>query len=58
MRYFLLIPPLHPLLVRAGTTSKSKRRRMGRASSSKAAVDSDEEAPLSGARVEEDLAAV
>uniref|UniRef100_M1DHE2 Putative plant transposon protein domain-containing protein n=1 Tax=Solanum tuberosum TaxID=4113 RepID=M1DHE2_SOLTU len=46
------------VLLGAGTTSKSKMRRMGRASSSKAVVDSDEEAPLSGARVKEDLAAV
>uniref|UniRef100_M1DNB9 Uncharacterized protein n=1 Tax=Solanum tuberosum TaxID=4113 RepID=M1DNB9_SOLTU len=29
-------PPLHPILVRVGSTSRSKRRRMGRANSSKA----------------------
>ncbi|KAH0685782.1 hypothetical protein KY290_017318 [Solanum tuberosum] len=40
MRYFLWIPPFHPLLVRQGSTSRSKRRRTGRASSSKATVDS------------------
>ncbi|KAH0719976.1 hypothetical protein KY290_004891 [Solanum tuberosum] len=33
-------------------------RRTGRASSSKTTVDSDDDDPLSGARVEEDLAAV
>uniref|UniRef100_M1D924 Putative plant transposon protein domain-containing protein n=1 Tax=Solanum tuberosum TaxID=4113 RepID=M1D924_SOLTU len=47
--------PLHPLLVRTGYTSRSKRRRTGRASSSKVAVISDDDDPLSGARVEADL---
>uniref|UniRef100_M1DN20 Putative plant transposon protein domain-containing protein n=1 Tax=Solanum tuberosum TaxID=4113 RepID=M1DN20_SOLTU len=51
-------PPLHRLLIRSGSTSRSKRRRTGRASSSKAVVDSNDEAPLSGAQVKEDLAAV
>uniref|UniRef100_M1DM57 Putative plant transposon protein domain-containing protein n=1 Tax=Solanum tuberosum TaxID=4113 RepID=M1DM57_SOLTU len=51
-------PPIHPLLVRQGSTSRSKRGRTGRASSSKAAVDSDNEDPLSGAWVEEDLKAI
>uniref|UniRef100_M1DIY9 Uncharacterized protein n=1 Tax=Solanum tuberosum TaxID=4113 RepID=M1DIY9_SOLTU len=51
-------PLFHPLLIRSGSTFKSKRRRTGRANSSKAAVDSDDKAPLLGARVEEDLAAV
>uniref|UniRef100_M1DXF8 Uncharacterized protein n=1 Tax=Solanum tuberosum TaxID=4113 RepID=M1DXF8_SOLTU len=51
-------PPLHPLLVRSGSTSRGKRRRISKASSSKAAVDLDDEDPLSGARVEEDLEAV
>uniref|UniRef100_M1DUM8 Uncharacterized protein n=1 Tax=Solanum tuberosum TaxID=4113 RepID=M1DUM8_SOLTU len=39
------------------STSRNKRRRTGRASSSKAAVDSNE-APLSGAQVKEDMVAV
>uniref|UniRef100_M1DUV9 Uncharacterized protein n=1 Tax=Solanum tuberosum TaxID=4113 RepID=M1DUV9_SOLTU len=51
-------PPFYPLLVRQGSTSRSKRRRTGRASSSKTDVDSDDEDPLSGARVEEDMEAV
>uniref|UniRef100_M1DMY5 Putative plant transposon protein domain-containing protein n=1 Tax=Solanum tuberosum TaxID=4113 RepID=M1DMY5_SOLTU len=52
-------PPLHPLLVRTSSTSRSKRRRRtGRASNSKEAVDSDDEDPILGARVEEDLEAV
>uniref|UniRef100_M1DPX3 Putative plant transposon protein domain-containing protein n=1 Tax=Solanum tuberosum TaxID=4113 RepID=M1DPX3_SOLTU len=42
----------HPLMVRHGSTSGSKRRRTGRASNSKAAVDSDDEGLLSDARVE------
>ncbi|KAH0722441.1 hypothetical protein KY290_005095 [Solanum tuberosum] len=41
-----------------GSTSRSKMRRTGRASSSKEAGDSDDEDPLSSARVEEDLEAV
>ncbi|KAH0698648.1 hypothetical protein KY284_012863 [Solanum tuberosum] len=51
-------PPLHPLLVRSGSTSRSKRRRTSRASSSRAAAGSDDEDPLSGAWVEEDLEVV
>uniref|UniRef100_M1DHC7 Putative plant transposon protein domain-containing protein n=1 Tax=Solanum tuberosum TaxID=4113 RepID=M1DHC7_SOLTU len=49
---------LHPLFVRASSTSRSKRRNTDRASSSKAAVDSDDESPILGARVDEDLAAL
>ncbi|KAH0685721.1 hypothetical protein KY290_017249 [Solanum tuberosum] len=48
-------PPLHPLLVRTGSTSRGKRRRTGSASSSKAVLNSDDDDPLSDARVEEDL---
>ncbi|KAH0748634.1 hypothetical protein KY290_027866 [Solanum tuberosum] len=48
----------HPLMVRHGSTSGSKRRRTGRASNSKAAVDSDDEGVLSDARVDEDLETV
>ncbi|KAH0699044.1 hypothetical protein KY284_013259 [Solanum tuberosum] len=51
-------PPFHHLFIRSGSTSRSKKMRTGRASSSKAAMDLDDEAQLSGARVEEDLAAV
>uniref|UniRef100_M1DAE6 Putative plant transposon protein domain-containing protein n=1 Tax=Solanum tuberosum TaxID=4113 RepID=M1DAE6_SOLTU len=51
-------PPLHPLLVRTCSTSRSKRRRTGRDSSSKTAMDSNDEDPLSGARVEEDIEVV
>uniref|UniRef100_M1DXI4 Putative plant transposon protein domain-containing protein n=1 Tax=Solanum tuberosum TaxID=4113 RepID=M1DXI4_SOLTU len=53
--------PSHPLLVRQGSTSQSKRRKTNRASSSKVAVESDEEGgddtrpPLSASHVEEDL---
>uniref|UniRef100_M1D8X6 Putative plant transposon protein domain-containing protein n=1 Tax=Solanum tuberosum TaxID=4113 RepID=M1D8X6_SOLTU len=56
--YLLWIPPLHPLLVRSGSTSRGKKRRTGRESSSKEAASSDDEGPLSGAQVKEDLAAV
>ncbi|KAH0698472.1 hypothetical protein KY284_012687 [Solanum tuberosum] len=41
-----------------GSSYRSKRRRTCKASSSKTFVDLDEEDPLSGARVEEDLEAV
>lgn len=51
IRYFPLIP-LHALLVRNGF-SKSRRTLMSR--SCKAVMDSDDEDPLSGARVKEDL---
>ncbi|KAH0665019.1 hypothetical protein KY285_026225 [Solanum tuberosum] len=67
-------PPLHPLLVRSVSTSRSKRRRMDRASSSEAAAEADDKVgengagddtlstrsnhPLSGAQVEEDLVVV
>uniref|UniRef100_M1DC48 Uncharacterized protein n=1 Tax=Solanum tuberosum TaxID=4113 RepID=M1DC48_SOLTU len=51
-RYFLWIPP-SPLLVRTSSTSRRKKRRTGRASRTKTATDSDNEA-----QVEEDLAAV
>ncbi|KAH0661343.1 hypothetical protein KY284_026274 [Solanum tuberosum] len=67
-------PPFNPLLVRSGSTSKSKMRRMDRASSSEAAAEANDEVgedgagddtlstrsqhPLSGAQVEEDLVAV
>uniref|UniRef100_M1DK41 Putative plant transposon protein domain-containing protein n=1 Tax=Solanum tuberosum TaxID=4113 RepID=M1DK41_SOLTU len=54
----LMEPPFHPLLVIQGSTSRSKKRRTGRASSSKAAMDSNDEDPLSGARIKEDLQAV
>ncbi|KAH0722485.1 hypothetical protein KY290_005135 [Solanum tuberosum] len=43
---------------RSGSTSRGKKRRTGRESSSKEAASSDDEGPLSGAQVEEDLAAV
>ncbi|KAH0685356.1 hypothetical protein KY284_015909 [Solanum tuberosum] len=45
-------------LIRQASTSRSKRRTTGRASSNKAAMDSNDEALLSGALVDEDLAAV
>uniref|UniRef100_M1DMC5 Uncharacterized protein n=1 Tax=Solanum tuberosum TaxID=4113 RepID=M1DMC5_SOLTU len=48
-------PLFHPRLVRSGSTSRRKRRRTGKASSSKAAVDLEEKDLLSGAQVEEDL---
>ncbi|KAH0719186.1 hypothetical protein KY285_015217 [Solanum tuberosum] len=51
-------PPFHPLLIWSGSTSRNKKRRTGRNSSSKAIVDSDDKAQLSGAPVKEDLAAV
>uniref|UniRef100_M1DRK8 Uncharacterized protein n=1 Tax=Solanum tuberosum TaxID=4113 RepID=M1DRK8_SOLTU len=50
--------PVHPLLVRTCSTSRSKRRRTGRGSNSKTAVNLDDDDPFSGARVEEDLEAV
>ncbi|KAH0722402.1 hypothetical protein KY289_005446 [Solanum tuberosum] len=55
-------PPFHPLLVRAGSTFRSKKRRTSRASSSQAAAGSNEEGgddthpPLFTSQVEEDLA--
>uniref|UniRef100_M1DZF2 Uncharacterized protein n=1 Tax=Solanum tuberosum TaxID=4113 RepID=M1DZF2_SOLTU len=51
-------PPFHSFLIRSGSTSRTKRRTTFRASNNKVAVDSDDEAPLSAARVEEDLLAV
>uniref|UniRef100_M1DJB2 Uncharacterized protein n=1 Tax=Solanum tuberosum TaxID=4113 RepID=M1DJB2_SOLTU len=63
-------PTLHPLLVRQGSTFRSKMRRIDRASSSQATAEADDERgdddthptrsqpPLSGEQVEEDLAAV
>uniref|UniRef100_M1E197 Uncharacterized protein n=1 Tax=Solanum tuberosum TaxID=4113 RepID=M1E197_SOLTU len=62
-------PPLHPILVRQGSTSRSKRRRTDRANNSQVATESEDEGsnatrltgsqpPLSGERIEEDLAAV
>ncbi|KAH0636272.1 hypothetical protein KY289_036187 [Solanum tuberosum] len=51
-------PPIHPLLIRAGSTSMGKKRRTSKASSSRAAVGSDDEDPLSGGRVEIDLETV
>lgn len=46
---FPMVPHFNPLLVRQGSTSRRKRKRMGRARSSKAVIDSDNEDPLSGA---------
>uniref|UniRef100_M1DDS7 Uncharacterized protein n=1 Tax=Solanum tuberosum TaxID=4113 RepID=M1DDS7_SOLTU len=67
-------PHFHPLLVRKGSTSRSKQRRTNQASSNQAAVEADDDEgddsaggdarpsqsqpPLSGVHVEEDLAAV
>uniref|UniRef100_M1DSN3 Putative plant transposon protein domain-containing protein n=1 Tax=Solanum tuberosum TaxID=4113 RepID=M1DSN3_SOLTU len=51
-------PPLHLLLVRTSSTSRSKMRRTGMASSSKEAMNSDDDDPLSAARVEKDLEAI
>uniref|UniRef100_M1D8Y5 Uncharacterized protein n=1 Tax=Solanum tuberosum TaxID=4113 RepID=M1D8Y5_SOLTU len=51
-------PLLHPFLIRTCSTFRSKMRMIGRASSYKAAMGSDDEDPLSGVRVEKDLAVV
>ncbi|KAH0650067.1 hypothetical protein KY284_029979 [Solanum tuberosum] len=67
-------PPLHPILVRSGSTLRKKRRRIVRASNSQAAAEADKEGgddgaregarptqsqpSLSGSGVEEDLAAI
>lgn len=50
--------PIHPLLVWEGCSSTGKMRRTNRASSSREVKGYDGEDPLSGARMEEDLAAV
>ncbi|KAH0748098.1 hypothetical protein KY290_027330 [Solanum tuberosum] len=42
-------PPLHPLLVRPNSTSRSKRKRMDKASSSQAAAEADDEGVEDGA---------
>uniref|UniRef100_M1DPH2 Uncharacterized protein n=1 Tax=Solanum tuberosum TaxID=4113 RepID=M1DPH2_SOLTU len=51
-------PPDGRSTYRLSFTSRGKKRRTGRASSSKVAAGSDDEVPLSGALVEEDLVAV
>ena len=48
-------PSSHPLLVRSGSTYSNNKRLTAKASSRKVVVDSDENDPLSGARVEVDL---
>ena len=51
-------PSSHPLLVRSGSTYSNNKRLTAKASSRKVVVDSDENDPLSGARVEVDLETV
>ncbi|KAH0717241.1 hypothetical protein KY285_013272 [Solanum tuberosum] len=53
-----LDPPFHHLLIWSSSTSRSKKRRTGRAKSSKVAVDLNDKAQLLSAQVEEDLVAV
>uniref|UniRef100_M1DYZ1 Putative plant transposon protein domain-containing protein n=1 Tax=Solanum tuberosum TaxID=4113 RepID=M1DYZ1_SOLTU len=51
-------PPLRLLLVRTSSTSSRKKRRIGRARSSRVAMDLDDEDLLSGAWVEVDIETV
>ena len=51
-------PPIHPLLVWTSSTFTGKRRRTIKASNNRNAQGSDDEDPLSSARVEMDLETV